>query len=310
MRCDEARRLMPLFLYHELGFDEEERLELHLDDCQACREETARQRRLHQLLDEAEPALPEGLLTGARLELRSRLRQERKPASLFWSRLSELFTIRAVPAPAAVQILGAVALVAAGFFGARVAPFGPFRGGESQGDVGVMTAPASERVRYIEPGQSNRVQLVIEETRQQVISGPVTEDRIRRLLLDGAKDPADAGVRVESMDLLQSQGDTADIRNTMLYALEHDPNAGVRLKALDGLRKLSMDTPTRDIITHVLLNDQNPGVRTGAIDMLVEHKEDQMVGVLQELLHREDNGYVRQSCERALHDLNASVETY
>ncbi len=309
MRCDEARRLMPLFLYHELGFDEEERLELHLDDCPACREETARQRRLHQLLDEAEPALPEGLLTGARLELRSRLRQERKPASLFWSRLSEFFTIRAVPAPAAARILGAVALVAVGFFGARVTQSGPFRGGgESQ--AGLMAAPASERVRYIEPGQSNRVQMVIEETRQQVISGPVTEDRIRRLLLDAAKDPADAGVRVESMDLLQSEGDTADIRNTMLYALQHDPNAGVRLKALDGLRKLAMDTPTRDVLTHVLLTDQNPGVRTGAIDMLVEHKEDQMVGVLQELLHREDNGYVRQSCERALHDLNASVETY
>ncbi len=165
-------------------------------------------------------------------------------------------------------------------------------------------------MRYIEPGQSNRVQLVIEETRQRQVDGPITEDRIRRLLLDAAKDPADAGVRVESMDLLQSEGDAADIRNTMLYALEHDPNAGVRLKALDGLRRFAMDAPTRETLSHVLLTDENPGVRTGAIDMLVEHKEDQMVGVLQELLHREDNGYVRQSCERALHDLNASVETY
>jgi hypothetical protein len=96
----------------------------------------------------------------------------------------------------------------------------------------------------------------------------------------------------------------------MLYALEHDSNAGVRLKALDGLRRFAMDAPTRDVLTHVLLTDDNPGVRTGAIDMLVQHKEDQMVGVLQGLLHHEDNGYVRQRCERALHDMNASAETY
>jgi len=309
MKCDEARRLLPLYLYHELGFDEEERLELHLDGCQVCRDEVARQKRLHQLLDQAEPALPEGLLTGSRLELRSRLRQEHRPASSFWSRMSDLLAVRLVPAPAAAQILGAVALLAIGFFGARIAPFGPLsRGGGSEADV--LAEPAAERVRYIEPGQSDRVRIVIEETRQRVIAGRVADDRIRHLLMDAARDPADAGVRVESVDLLQSQCDSADIRNTMLYALEHDSNAGVRLKALDGLRRFAMDAPTRDVLTHVLLTDDNPGVRTGAIDMLVQHKEDQMVGVLQGLLHHEDNGYVRQRCERALHDMNASAETY
>ncbi len=139
MKCEEAREnCCRCSCIGELSFDEEERLEVHIDECPSCRAETARQRRLHQLLDESEPALPEGLLTGARLELRSRLRHERKPASLFWSRLSEFFTIRMVPAPA-VQFLGAIALVAAGFFGARIAPFG---GGDSEAGLMGATRPS------------------------------------------------------------------------------------------------------------------------------------------------------------------------
>jgi hypothetical protein len=35
-----------------------------------------------------------------------------------------------------------------------------------------------------------------------------------------------------------------------------------------------------------------------------------MVGVLQELMSHEDNNYVRLKCQRALSDMNASVETF
>ena len=37
MKCDDAGKLIPLFAYGDLSFDEEERLEQHLDDCTACR---------------------------------------------------------------------------------------------------------------------------------------------------------------------------------------------------------------------------------------------------------------------------------
>ena len=40
------------------------------------------------------------------------------------------------------------------------------------------------------------------------------------------------------------------------------------------------------------------------------NREDQLVGVLQELMRKEPNAYVRERCERVLRDRKASVETY
>ena len=37
MTCEEARNNLPLFLYGELSFDEEEQVEVHVDECPACR---------------------------------------------------------------------------------------------------------------------------------------------------------------------------------------------------------------------------------------------------------------------------------
>ena len=37
MTCEETRKNLPLFLYGELSFDEEELLEGHMDECAACR---------------------------------------------------------------------------------------------------------------------------------------------------------------------------------------------------------------------------------------------------------------------------------
>jgi hypothetical protein len=35
-----------------------------------------------------------------------------------------------------------------------------------------------------------------------------------------------------------------------------------------------------------------------------------MVSVLQELMDKEDNGYIRMRCQKALREMNASVESY
>jgi hypothetical protein len=64
------------------------------------------------------------------------------------------------------------------------------------------------------------------------------------------------------------------------------------------------------VLAQVLLTDENPGIRTQAIDLLTQRREPAMVGVLQELMAREDNNYVRLKCQRALSEMNASVETF
>ena len=84
---------------------------------------------------------------------------------------------------------------------------------------------------------SGQVQIVLEETRQRVLSGDVDDDGIRTLLLRAARESSDPGVRVETMDLLKGQPQSAGRANERCCMLfEHDTNAGVRLKALEALR--------------------------------------------------------------------------
>jgi hypothetical protein len=206
----------------------------------------------------------------------------------------------------ALRPAGAVALVAVGFFGARLAPVAGI-GHQSAG----LFDPNSARVRYVEPGPSGQVQLVVDETRQRVISGRLEDAQIRALLLTAAKDPSDPGLRVESVEILKNRSESDEVRSALLTALLHDTNSGVRLKALEGLKPFASQPDVRKALSQVLLADDNPGLRTQAIDLLTQNSnQEHVVGVLQELMHKENNEYIRQRCEKALRGMKASVETY
>jgi hypothetical protein len=302
MNCEQARKSLSLLLYGDLSFEEEEQVELHLDVCESCRTEREREARLHAILDRQAVDPPPELLRQARQGLRLRVQEQARRRGSFW----DFFQIRW--APMYLRPVGALALLAAGFFGARltnVANTGMFRG------ASLLAEPVTSRVRYVEPEPSGEVQIVVDETRQRILSGRLDEDRIRRLLLSAAKDPADPGLRVESVGILNARCQSEDVRSTLVYVLQHDPNSGVRLKALAGLRPYAGDAEVRKALIQVLLADDNPGLRQQAIDLLTASKEQhQLAGVLQELLRKEDNNYVRLRCEKALQEMNASVETY
>ncbi len=318
MTCEEARKNLALFLYGELSFDEEELVEVHIDECVGCRQALAREKALFAALDSVELAPSAEALAESRAELRSRLALIGQPTGMspvrgsgWWDKIREGFTIHFHFAPGIAQVAGAAAMLALGFLTARVAPNSFLGNLRSAG----MVEPATSRVRYVEPVSPGRVQIVLDETRQRVLSGSVDDEAIQRLLLTAAKDPSDAGLRVESVDLLKNNSQSAEIRKALVYSLEHDPNAGVRLKALDGLKQFAQDPDTRQALTQVLLKDDNPGVRTQVIDLLVQKNSDQrrtdaMVGVLQELLEKEDNGYIRMRCQKVLQEMNASAEMY
>jgi hypothetical protein len=306
MKCDEARKTLPLFLYGELSFEEEERLEVHIDECDACRGALAREKALFQSLDAAEMIPSADLLAQCRAELRERLVQVQPDRASFWDKIRQGFTIHFHFAPGLTQPVGALAMLVIGFFAAHMTP-ASFPG--SLRSAGLVE-PSTSRVRYVEPAGPGKVQIVLDETRQRTLAGSLDDQSIQRLLLTAAKDPSDAGLRVESVDLLKSQPQSAEVRKALLYAVQHDSNAGVRLKALDGLKDFADDPETRQTLTQVLLKDDCPGVRTQVIDLLIQHHTDSMVSVLQEVMGKEQNGYVRMRCQRALHDMNASVETY
>lgn len=304
MNCEQAKSLIPLFLYGELLFDEEEAVETHLESCAGCRSEVVRQTIWHRALDRAALTPPAALLAGCRQELMARIRQEPrtggKRASV-WRRLAGWWNPGGIPRwvwqPAAAAVLLAI-----GFGASRLLIHGSYRATE--------TERVESRVRYIEPEDSGRVQLVVEETRQRVLNGRLDEEPIRRLLLAAVRDPSDPGVRVESINALGRDSNTREVRQALLNALRQDPNAGVRLKAIEGLKPYAEEPETRRTLTEVLLNDDNPGVRTQAVDLLMRRREPDVVGVLQQLLQKEDNGYIRMRSRQALRAMNASEGTF
>jgi hypothetical protein len=302
MTCEKVRSDLALLLYGELSFDREEALEQHLETCGECRAALERERALHAALDLTDVEPPAGLLAACRRDLFAQVESGRAAQSWKqrWFGWLGGWTGAAWLRPA-----GAVALLAVGFISARLIPVSSTTAGSAGAPDVVAT-----RVRYVEPQANGRVQIVLEETRQRRVAGALNDERVRDLLMAAAQDPADPGLRVDSVELLTRQSQAAEVRTALLAALRGDPNPGVRLKALDALKPHAGDPAVRRVLSHVLLNDDNAGIRTQAVDLLVQHREQDMVGVFQELMRREENDYIRLRTQRVLREMNASVDTF
>ena len=301
MNCETVKKDLALFLYGELTLEEEQALQDHLDACAACRQALEREKLLHRVLAERELEPPASLLVRSRQDLERRLALA-APPRLGW--LAWLKPPFGAGWQTALKPLGAVVLVALGFFAARWTGPGVVPA-VTPGGEGVIS-----RVRYLQPEPSGTLRIVVEETRQRELSGSLEDEPIRRLLLAAAREARDPGLRGETVDILKAQSESAEVRRALLATFEQDPNAGVRLKALEGLKSFAADPEVRSTLVRSLLVDDNPGVRIQAIDLLIQQREDALVGVLQELVQRETNNYVRLRCQRALQEMNASVGTF
>lgn len=310
MTCDSVLKSIPLYFYGELTPAEEEGMEQHLHECAACGREMERQRALAVIADRHQAEMPAGLLEECRADLMAAIQggagaPERGPGPwrLFLNAVSESLSgwsrFR--------QPVGALALLAVGFLAARVTikPAGVT-------ESGVVPAPSDQvfsTVRSVQPNPSGGVQISYDETRRHTVSGAMDDDNIRRLLLSAAREDNPA-VRVESVDVLKSQSGSSEVRDALLNAVAHDPNPGVRLKAVEGLKPLATEPDVRKVLAKVLLSDDNPAIRMQVVDLLVEHRDDAIVGVLQGLMQKENNHYVRLKSEKALKEMNASLGTF
>jgi hypothetical protein len=314
MTCDSISRLIPLYYYGELSPDEEEHLEAHTHECPECAGEMEQQRALAAALDKRQVALPALLLEDCRADLLCAIQggaprveaPAKGPWRLFLDALASSFSgmgrLR--------QPIGALALVAIGFFAARLSTTAPPPASPSL--LSSLTSPTDDvfsTVRSVQPDSSGGVSISFDETHRKVVKGRMDDSNIQRLLLAAAHEDNPA-VRVESVDLLKSQAGSSEVRDALLNALTQDSNPGVRLKAIEGLKPLAADQEVRKTLRHVLLSDDNVAVRMQVIDLLVAHRDDNMVGVMQGLVQRENNNSVRLKLEKALRDMNASIGTF
>jgi Putative zinc-finger/HEAT repeats len=310
MNCEEMQKSIPLYYYGELPLEEEEAVEDHLDVCEPCRGVLERHRALAMALDRRETAVPDGMIEDCRDSLMDAIRAGASPAipvavTQPRTSLSDRFSALMAALWGLRQPIGAVALLAVGYFSAQ------FTGGKSPRVVSGDPAEAPvARVRSVQPDAAGHVRISLEEVRNRVVSGRMEDDNIQRLLMAATREESDPGVRVESVDLLKDHAASADVRAALLNSAAHDGNPGVRMKALEGLKSFAADGEVRKTLAQILLKDDNPGVRIQAIDMLTSHRDASVVGVLQNMVDKEDNSYVRWRCEKALKEMNASVGTF
>jgi hypothetical protein len=304
MTCDAVRKLIPLYYYGELTPEEEDQAEAHIHECGACARQMEAARALAAALDRRRMEAPASLLADCRTDLAAAVRGA--PAEPAW----RLWLGAAAATLAGFtrwrQPLGAVALIAIGFFAARLVPAGA--------QVSTASLAPSEgvfvNVRSAQPDSSGRVRIAYDETRRREISGAIDNPEIQRLVLAGAHEEDDPGVRVESVGLLKDRAGSGEVREALMNALLHDTNPGVRLKALEGLKPLAAEPPVRGALSQALQFDDNDAVRMQAVDLLTLRRDEAMVGVLQNLVQKEDNSYVRSKCTKALKEMNASIGTF
>lgn len=305
--CKNIREQFALLLYGELSFDEEERVESHLDGCAECRGALERQKALHEAIDAAALTPSPALLSRCREDFAGLLPHEKPVTSWasWWNQLTDNWKIQFL------RPVGAMALLAVGFFAAKVTPGLNFSGGVAS--MGLADFGGAQ-VRNVATQPDGSLRIVLDETRQRTISGSKDDQQIRALLVAAAKEGADPGLRAQTVTILVGDADAADVREALAFAMANDENTNVRLKAMEGLQRYASDPMVQNALAHVLLNDPNTGMRTRVIDALTGREgrelDRQMVGALQELMSREDDRDVRERARRMLVSIKASAETY
>lgn len=306
MNCDSVSKLIPLYFYGEVTPEEEDQVDQHLHDCAACAALLEQHRALAGALDQRKLEVPRALLDECRDDLMAaiaggaprQVKVVKGPWTLFLEAMSATFAgfgrMR--------QPVGAVLIFALGFLVARYSPSAPQVAKVSPDNV-------HYNVRDVSTGPDGNVRLTLDETQRREITGHLEDSNIQQYLLAGTRDQ-DAAVRVESVGLLKNRVDSQEVLDSLLNAVAGDPNDGVRLKALDVLKPMASDPRVAKTLSKVLLNDANPAVRMQVIDLMVTRRDDSVVGVLQNLMQREDNSGVRLKASKVLKDWNASIGTF
>lgn len=293
MSCQFVKEHVELYVFGELSFDEEEMLELHLAECTECHELVEEHRVMLRLMNEVEVEPPPALLAECRRGLRGNLAAEQEVRSGWIEKLKGW-----VPEwPRVLKPAMGCAMLALSFYAGQQV--------ELQKSVSAAGLPTT-RIRTIQGTGNGMVQIVLEEPRQRMIVGGLHDEGIEQALLAAARQAPDAGMRLESVDLLRNRCNRDDVRQAMLQTLEKDESPVVRLRALEALRPYANEEGVRQTLSRVLLKDSNPNVRVQAIDLLVDRPPADIVGTLQEIIRRDENDYVRSRCLRVLSQMKAS----
>jgi HEAT repeat protein/putative zinc finger protein len=298
MNCEWVRPNIVLYVYDELPDDARHELEQHVVRCKDCAAELESTKKFRAELTQLPVQEPSpSFLTASRMRLQEAL--ESAEQGQWWHRfifdpIAWLNQIRFAPAlAAAIFILGFAGGIGASYKIVKGNPSVEIPPGLTPAQTSLAAISGISSISQ-QPG-SNQVTVKYDTVSPQEARGPLSDPNIQQLLLYAARNNFNAGVRMDSVDLLTQQPNNAHVREALLYALRYDSNTGVRLKALDGLGPyVKDDVQVRDAVLESLMSDANPGVRIEALRLLEPVRADSSVRiVLQRLAAKDENRYIR-----------------
>lgn len=310
MKCEWVQQNIVFYVYDELPDDARHELEQHVARCKDCGAELEAMRSFRTDVTQLNPVQEPSpnLLTSSRMRLQEALESAEQGG--WWSRLMFdplrwLNQVRFAPAlTAAIFILGFAAGIGA--------TYKMVKGSANPENVANITPVQSPSLASIsgvssisqQPG-SNQITIKYDTVSPRQLSGPMSDPQVQQLLLYAARNNFNAGVRLDSVNLLTQQPSNEHVREALLYALRYDSNAGVRLKALDGLGPyVKDDVNVRDAMLESLMADTNPGVRIEALHLLEPVRADSSVRiVLQRLAAKDENRYIRSQARSMIAQL-------
>ena len=301
MNCDWVKENAALYIYDELADDQRHELEQHVERCAACKLELAAAREFKSAMATVEVPEPSpNLLAASRLRLAEAL--ETAAQSRGWSRFAFDFAgwlhqVRLSPALT-------MALLIFGFAAGTMTTYSYLRGQRGgNGTTPPTTDAAIASIRgIVQEPNSNKVQIKYDQLVPAQKEGSLDDPAIQQLLLFAARNNANSGVRMDSVDLLVQKPEDSRVREALIYGLRYDKNVGVRLKALEALKPyVKEDVRVRDAMLEALMGDQNPGVRAQALGVLKFVRQDASVrAVLAQLAEKDPNTFIKNESRRML----------
>jgi len=303
MNCDWVKQNITLYIYDELPDDARHELEQHTERCAGCAAELKTSREFRGLMSEGLPASDPtpNLLAASRMRLSEALESAEPARRWRWTLdlAGWLHQVRFAPALAAVLLM-------IGFAGGVMASYklvnkSPDIAQVSKNPPAINQASIAGIKSIIPDPGSRKVEIQYDTVQPEKVEGTIDDPRIQQLLLFAARSNYNAGVRMDSVDLLAQRPEDRQVRDALIFALRYDANPGVRLKALDGLGPfVQSDTSVRNAVLEALLNDANPGVRSEAIMLLKPLKADASVRQAFQQLSRDKSKFIRSESQRVL----------
>jgi len=289
------REWLDLSSYDELSDTERVELERHLTGCRDCREYGEDVKKLHAAVARHRRlGMSHQLLMDARRQLRRALDEDARPSPL-WERIIE---------PIYRISFSGVAMLVVGFIVGYLTFSAPRIASMVKGEQTAVEEDARiMNVRFTDADASDgEIEFTYDAVRPGHMKGRIDDPQVQTVLAEALINEKNAGVRLRSVNALAEQTEpleSKELRQALLSAMTSDPNPAVRKEALGLVQKLPFDPEIKDAILYVLQHDDNAGVRIVAINSLdkfkdqVALKDNEVLKVLREQVQKDENNYIR-----------------